>query len=98
MDAKIDIKTIEKIAELSRLEITGKEAEEFAKHFTLILGHFKEIEKVRTEGVAPMVTPSEIIEHRREDKSAKTITRDDALKNAPEKSGYLFKVPPVVGG
>ena len=44
----------------------------------------------------PMVTPNEIEQYWRDDRIEHTLSPDEAMKNAPEKEGNLFKVPPVV--
>lgn len=94
----MDLKTVEKIANLSRLKLTPEEADSFSKHFTLILDQFKEIENVDTQGITPLVTPVQLAAHIVKDEAVKIYTSEAILANAPEKSGHLFKVPPVVGG
>ena len=94
----MDQKTVEKIAKLARLKVTPEEVVEYSKHFSLILEHFKEIAEVNTDGIAPLVTPSPVQFHARKDENKKTTSTEEILTNAPEKSGNLFKVPPVVGG
>lgn len=94
----MDIKTVEKIANLSRLQLTQEEIENFSKHFSMILEHFKEIENVKTDGIEPLVTPTQIEALIMKDEVQKKLTSEEICANAPEKSGHLFKVPPVVGG
>lgn len=92
----IDKKTIEHIAKLSRLSVTEAEAQTFSEQLTKALDHFKKISELNTEGVEPLVTPSEIESIWREDVFIKMNTTEELMANAPEKVGNLFKVPPVV--
>lgn len=92
----IDKKTIEHIAKLARLELTEKEAQEYSEQLSKALNYFEQISKVETQGVAPLVTPTDIENYWREDIVSRELSSEEMLANAPAKSGYLFKVPPVV--
>jgi aspartyl/glutamyl-tRNA(Asn/Gln) amidotransferase C subunit len=43
-----------------------------------------------------MVTPIEIENFWREDKVSQELNVDKIVENAPDKSGHLFRVPPVI--
>lgn len=92
----IDRKALEHIATLARLQLTDKEATELSEQLSKVLGHFEQISQIKTEGVEPMVTPSEIQAFWREDELKKEFTADEMTQNAPDRLGHLFKVPPVV--
>lgn len=92
----IDKKTIEHIAQLSRLAIDEKQAAEYSVQLSKALDYFDQISKVNTQGIEPLVTPTEIEAFWREDKVEKEFTSDEMTQNAPSKIGHLFKVPPVV--
>lgn len=92
----IDEKTIEHIAKLARLKVTPEEAAEYGAQLSKVLAHFQHIEKIPTEGVEPLVTPSEIEYYARPDEVKIETTPEEMLANAPDKAGNLFKVPPVV--
>ena len=93
----IDQKTIEHIAKLARLKVTPEEATQYGEQLTKVLAHFQQISKIDTAGIEPLVTPTEIDFFVREDVAAKENQTEEMLKNAPDKAGNLFKVPPVVG-
>jgi aspartyl-tRNA(Asn)/glutamyl-tRNA(Gln) amidotransferase subunit C len=93
----MDKKSVEKIAQLSRLHVTEKEVETYSETLTMILKHFEELATLKTEGIEPLVTPTQISAHISQDAVQRIVTVEDIMKNAPEKSGNLFKVPPVVG-
>lgn len=86
-----------KIAKLSRLSLNPAEEEGFADQFTAILDYFEQMSKVDTEGVEPLITPTEMEFHWREDSEVKWDVGAQVIESAPDKQGHLFKVPPVVG-
>lgn len=94
----MDKKEVEKIGRLSRLKLTSDEVDFYTKHLTMILAHFEELNTISTENIEPLVTPTSPIAHIEEDEVKRITTTEEILKNAPERSGNLFKVPPVVGG
>jgi aspartyl-tRNA(Asn)/glutamyl-tRNA(Gln) amidotransferase subunit C len=92
----IDKKTIEHIAKLARLEITEAEAAEYSEQLGKALNHFEQISKINTDGIEPLITPTEIEAFWREDKAQQEFTAEEMTANAPSRAGNLFKVPPVV--
>lgn len=92
----IDQKTIEHIAKLARLKVTADEAKEYGEQLSKVMSHFEQIAKINTEGIEPLVTPSEIEFYARPDEVIRNCTAEEMVQNAPEKMGNLFKVPPVV--
>lgn len=92
----IDPKQVAHMAHLARLKVSDTQLQEYSKQLQNILKYFEQISKVNTQGVEPMITPTEIEEYWREDQSQKESTSEQMLANAPERAGNLFKVPPVV--
>ncbi|NUN04296.1 MAG: Asp-tRNA(Asn)/Glu-tRNA(Gln) amidotransferase subunit GatC [Bdellovibrio sp.] len=92
----IDKKAIEHIAKLARLSITEEEAHEYSAQLGKALSHFELIAKINTDGIEPLVTPTEIESFWREDVVKQEFTAEEMTANAPAKAGNLFKVPPVV--
>ena len=92
----IDKKTIEHIAKLARLRISDEDAQLYGEQLSKVLGHFEQIAKVKTEGIEPLVTPSDVKSFWRADVAKKELTAEEIIANAPQKTGNLFTVPPVV--
>lgn len=88
---------VSRVANLARLSITPEEAKKMASQLSTVLKHFEQVAKVDTNGVEPLVTPTDIEAFWREDKMQNWENAEAAMKNAPEAVGNLFKVPPVVG-
>lgn len=92
----IDEKTIIQIAKLAQIQITSEETHLYQEQLAKVLSHFDQIAKINTEGVEPLITPSEIEYFARPDEVIKEFSTEEMLANSPDKSGNLFKVPPVV--
>lgn len=93
----IEEREVEKLVKLARLKVDKDQRESLAKHLDQAISYFNEISKIDTTGIEPLITPSDIEPILRADYSEHSISTDELLKNAPERSGNLFKVPPVVG-
>lgn len=93
----IDQKIISHIAQLSKLSLAEKEREEFGAQLSKVLAYFEQISQVDTKNVRPLVTPTEMTNHWRDDAVIKLTTVEEIMENAPDKTGHLFTVPPVVG-
>jgi len=87
---------LKKVAKLARLELREEELAVYGKQFTSILEYFEQISKVETKGVEPLVTPTDMEQHLRADQTQTWEGAEVAMENAPDRSGNLFKVPPVV--
>lgn len=89
---------VAKVAFLARLSLTPEETKMMAAQLSSVLKHFEEVSKVNTDGVEPMITPTDMEQFWREDKAEQLAGASEAaMQNAPEAVGNLFKVPPVVG-
>lgn len=92
----IDKKTIEHIANLAKLYITDEEAQQYGEQLSKVLGHFEQIAKVKTDGIEPLVTPTDMQAFWREDVAKVETSPEEIVANAPQRTGNLFTVPPVV--
>lgn len=93
---KLDKETVEKLAHLSRLEFSEVEKTEMMKDMDNILGFVAKIEELDLEGQEPLVYLTQEESVLREDKAVQIITKDQALKNAPDKDTDYFRVPKIV--
>lgn len=95
----LDRETVEKVSKLARLKLTENEILAFKDQLSTVLENFETIAQVDTTGVRPLVTPTDMSVSLRADAPPPVVTEQEnekLLVNAPEKSGLLFKVPPVV--
>lgn len=93
---KIDDKLIDNLTELSKLEFDEKSKEELKGNLQKILDLVEQLNELDTEGVEPLVYMTENRNIFREDKVEQYITKEDALKNAPDKDSDYIKVPKVI--
>jgi aspartyl-tRNA(Asn)/glutamyl-tRNA(Gln) amidotransferase subunit C len=91
----LDKKTVEKVAKLARLKLADEEVSALTSQLPAVLENFNQIAQVETSGIEPLVTPSDITPRVRPDQIEESNS-EKILENAPERSGRLFKVPPVV--
>lgn len=94
----VNKKDVEHIAELARLKFNEQELENFTHDLNEILAYVEKLNELDTENVEPLSHPVEGINAFREDTVKKSISREEALKNAPDKDDEFFKVPRVIGG
>ena len=93
---KIDDQMIEKISRLAYLEFEEEEKEKIRQDLEQILTFVEKLKELDTENVEPLVYLSDKTDVLREDRMIPTLTTEEALLNAPEKSGPFFKVPKVI--
>jgi aspartyl-tRNA(Asn)/glutamyl-tRNA(Gln) amidotransferase subunit C len=86
---------VEKVAHLARLKLSSNEIAAIQSELSVVLENFEQIAQVDTKDVRPLVTPTDMSQTLRPDVPEK-YEAEKLLANAPEKSGQLFKVPPVV--
>jgi len=92
----IDKDKVLHIAKLARLHLNEQEASQYAKQLSDVLGYIDKLNQADTQGVEPMVTASPIETVYRADEPKMDLGVEEKIKNAPETSGHLIKVPPVV--
>ena len=90
--------TVERIAVLAKLKFSDSEIDEFVQQFDKILQYVGEIEKLDLTGVEPLAHISPSINVFREDVPHQSLSREEALQNAPKRNESFFKVPKVLGG
>lgn len=97
----IDKKIIMHMAKLARLKMNPEQAAHYGEQLSNVLTHFDQISKIDTANVEPMVNPLEPEffndDAARADIPEQLFSAEEMLRNAPDKTGNLFKVPPVVG-
>jgi len=92
----IDEETVDKIANLARLELTGAEKQDMIMDMNKILGFMDKLNEIDTTGVEPLVYMTSNINSFREDIVKQEITHQDALLNAPKHDEDYFLVAKVI--
>lgn len=87
---------VDKVADLARLEISPEERERYAKQLSAILDHAQDIAKLDVSQVLPTAHVLPLQNVWREDVNTPSLTREEALANAPDKSKGCFRVPKII--
>ncbi|GAB4135475.1 MAG: Asp-tRNA(Asn)/Glu-tRNA(Gln) amidotransferase subunit GatC [Ignavibacteriales bacterium] len=87
---------VQHIAKLSKLKLTSDEEERFTSELNKILEYMEKLNSLDTEIVEPLSYPVEGNNVFREDRQIKSVERENALKNAPQRTEEFFKVPRVL--
>ncbi len=94
---KIDAATLDRIAELARLDYSDPAARTaILADMERVLSFVEKLNEVDTTGVEPLIFMTDEENVLREDVAEPSITKQEALKNAPVKDSDYFKVPRVV--
>ena len=93
---EIDKKMVEYVARLARLEITEEEKNLYTRQLGDILDYVEMLNELDTKNVEPVFHVVPMTNVFREDEVKEGITREEALKNAPEKEKGFFKVPRII--
>jgi aspartyl-tRNA(Asn)/glutamyl-tRNA(Gln) amidotransferase subunit C len=89
-------KLIEKVAHLARLKFDNAEKEAIKKDLQRMIEFADKLNELDLENVEPLLHMSEEVNVLREDEIKGSVSREEALKNAPEHDEKFFKVPKVI--
>ncbi len=84
------------VAHLARLEFAESELDHFTEQFNDILKYVDQLKSVKTDGVEPLAHAQPIHNVFRDDTVTTSLSRDDALANAPDRRGEFYGVPAVL--
>lgn len=87
---------VENLAKLSRLQFNEQEKEIIKKDLQRMIEFVDKLKELDTTGVEPLMHMSDSENVLREDKVQGSISREEALKNAPDSDGLFIKVPKVI--
>jgi aspartyl-tRNA(Asn)/glutamyl-tRNA(Gln) amidotransferase subunit C len=87
---------IGKLAHLARLSFNESEKEEIRKDLEKMIAFVDKLNELDLEGVEPLTHFPAEKNTLREDKVGKTVSREDALRNALVHDDQFFKVPKVI--
>ena len=92
----IDEATVDKIAHLARLELSGNEKQDMIKDMNKILDFMDKLNEIDTTGIEPLVYMTDSVNSLREDVVKLEITHEEALLNAPKHDKDYFLVSKVI--
>ena len=93
----IDDATVEHIARLARIHLSPEELPRFGAQLQSILSFFRTLQEVDTTGVEPLVHAVEAVNVLAGDEPKTSLSREQALRGAPDQDGRFFCVPRILG-
>ncbi|HHM01543.1 MAG TPA: Asp-tRNA(Asn)/Glu-tRNA(Gln) amidotransferase subunit GatC [Caldithrix abyssi] len=87
---------IKKIARLAQLHIEEEQYDQYMRQLNAILGYMEKLNALDTNDVTPLMHSQELQNVMREDTVRRSLTQEEALKNAPGAGNGFFRVPKVV--
>lgn len=93
---KIDSKLVEHIAGLSRLSLSKMEKDAMVGDLGRILAYVEKLNELDISGVEPTSHVLDLLNVLREDRARPSVSVDEALSNAPDRSGNFYRVPKII--
>ena len=88
---------VEYVAALARLSLSESEKEKFTHQLNGILAYVEKLNELDTTNVAPLEHVLDLSDVTRDDAVTPSLSREEALKNAPDRTEKFFRVPSVRG-
>ena len=93
---EVNDKLVEKLAHLARLKFDDAEKQEIKADLQRMIVFVEKLNELDLEGVEPLLHMSDEVNVLREDEVKGSVSRSEALKNAPMHDEQFFKVPKVI--
>jgi aspartyl-tRNA(Asn)/glutamyl-tRNA(Gln) amidotransferase subunit C len=93
---EVNKELILKLEKLSRLELSESERVKIQKDLGNMLNMVEKLNELDTTGVEPLIYISDEENVLREDVIKNQVSRENALKNAPNHNGEFFQVPKMI--
>ncbi len=87
---------VEHISTLCRIGILEKDIETYRAQLAHILNQFEVLQELDTEAIEPTTNPVSLGTVMREDEVHESLSKEDALHNAPVREGDYFRVKAVL--
>jgi aspartyl-tRNA(Asn)/glutamyl-tRNA(Gln) amidotransferase subunit C len=87
---------VEKLAHLARLKFEDAEKEEIKKDLQNMIAFVDKLNELNLDAIEPLLHMSDEVNVLREDEVKGSISRKEALRNAPVQDEQYFKVPKVI--
>ncbi|UOQ84440.1 Asp-tRNA(Asn)/Glu-tRNA(Gln) amidotransferase subunit GatC [Gracilibacillus salinarum] len=93
---EISKEQVKHVANLARLALTDEEVETFTKQLGDIINYADLINELDTDNVEPTTHVLDLKNVMRKDEPKEWITKEEALKNAPDQKDGQFRVPSIL--
>ena len=93
---KIDDKTLDRLAQLAKIEIDESEREKLKADMTAILDWVEKLNELDTEDTQAITQMTSEINRLRRDSTVNNFSNEQATQNAQQKKDGFFVVPKVI--
>jgi aspartyl-tRNA(Asn)/glutamyl-tRNA(Gln) amidotransferase subunit C len=93
---EITSEMVDRLANLARLKFSEEEKQGLKTDLERMIGFVEKLKEVDTTGVEPLLHITNAVNVLRDDEVKETITKKEALLNAPLTDGNFFKTPKVI--
>lgn len=93
---EVNDQLVDKLAHLSRLQFSDNEKEGIKHDLQRMIGFVEKLNELDLAGVEPLLHMSPEVNVLRDDEVRGSVSREDALRNAPLHDEQFFKVPKVI--
>ena len=93
---EVNEELIDHLSGLARLKFDAAEKEEIKKDLQRMISFVDKLNELDTTGIEPLLHMTDEKNVFREDVPGGSVTREEALRNAPMTDGIYFKVPKVI--
>ncbi|WP_411954855.1 Asp-tRNA(Asn)/Glu-tRNA(Gln) amidotransferase subunit GatC [Alkalibacillus sp. S2W] len=94
--SKISKDQVKHVADLARLAISEEEAEKYSEQLSAIIDFSEQLNELDTTNVEPTTHVLDMKNVMRADEPKEWISKEDALKNAPDQKDGQFRVPSIL--
>jgi len=92
----IDKDTLKNISKLARISLDDKDVDNLSKNLSSIIAFIEKLNELDTDKTIPLTSIIDASLTYRKDEVNIGQTRDQILKNSPEKNNEFFVVPKVI--
>ncbi|MGB1077265.1 MAG: Asp-tRNA(Asn)/Glu-tRNA(Gln) amidotransferase subunit GatC [Bdellovibrionales bacterium] len=96
MSQKMDLKTVERVANLARLELAEEQKTALCEQLGNIIGFVEQLNEVDTDNVEPLASVVDMDLPLRKDEVTDGNKKEDVLANSPEENEDFFVVTKIV--
>jgi len=93
---QVNDELVDKLAHLAKLHFNDEQKTEIKDDLQKMIAFVEKLNELDTTGVTPLLHMSDELNVLREDEVNGSISREQALQNAPLHDGQFFKVPKVI--
>ena len=88
---------VEKVSLLARLQLSPREVDALTLQLGQIVEYVELLDELDTDNVQPMAHAMDLSNVFADDQVRESLSREQALANAPKRDGECYRVPAVLG-